>query len=133
MVLEGGQIVPKTFNDYSPGFYLFSEASWPRQPGDKARLASGFISGLSAGDTSCRLRFYFHMFGSDIGSLNVYTRPCNGCVETLVFSRSGNVGNYWDRAEAVLKSTVPFQVRKTSTLLTDLNRRRGVKILVFCG
>ena len=92
------------------GYYLYSEASWPRQKGDKARLASGFLRSLPQGDTTCRLRFYFHMFGPDIGSLNVYTRPCNGCAETLVYSRSGNVGNFWDRAEVILRSTVPFQV-----------------------
>lgn len=89
---------------------MYSEASWPRKKGDKARLASGFISAMPPGDTSCKLRFYFHMFGSDIGSLNVYTRPCNGCAETLVYTRTGNVGNFWDRAEVALPSTVPFQV-----------------------
>ena len=98
---------------------MYSEASWPRQKGDKARLASGFLSSLPQGDTSCRLRFYFHMFGPDIGSLNVYTRPCNGCAETLVYSRSGNVGNFWDRAEVILKSTVPFQVRTRFVLIIN--------------
>ena len=95
----------------SSGYYLFSEASWPRKKGDKARLASGFISGTQ-GRNDCKLRFYYHMFGSDIGSLNVYTRPCNGCAETLVYSRSGDVGNFWDRAEVTLRSAVPFQVFK---------------------
>ena len=102
---------------YCSGSYLFSEASWPRKKGDKARLASGFIDGLSQGRSSCRLRFYFHMFGDHIGSLNVYTRPCNGCVETNVYSRSGNVGNFWDRAEVILQSTVPFQVWRLSIIV----------------
>ena len=96
------------------GYYMYSEASWPRKKGDKARLASGFISAMAPGDTACKLRFYYHMFGADIGSLNVYTRPCNGCAETLVYTRSGNIGNFWDRAEMVLLSTVPFQVRMLS-------------------
>ena len=90
---------------------MYAEASYPRKKGDKARLASGFFAPIPLGDNSCQLRLYFHMFGTDIGSLNVYTRPCNGCAETLVFSRSGNVGNFWDRAEVTLKSKVPFQVR----------------------
>ena len=105
------QTLPNRCALFIAGYYLYSEASWPRKKGDKARLASGFISAMAPGDTSCKLRFYFHMFGPDIGSLNVYTRPCNGCAETLVYTRSGNVGNFWDRAEVALPSTVPFQVR----------------------
>ena len=95
------------------GFYIYAEASWPRKKGDKARIASGFIRPTHQGDTSCRLRFYYHVLGSDIGKINVYTRPCNGCAEALVFTKAGSVGNYYVRTEVILQRDKPFQVMIT--------------------
>ena len=75
------------------------ETSFPRQPGDKALLS---FSG-SAG--SC-LRFWYHMWGADIGELNVYyktvkTEP-DANVTYLVWDLAGEQGNQWKFAQ------VPF-------------------------
>ncbi|EDO47788.1 predicted protein [Nematostella vectensis] len=103
---------PMTDHTYGTalGYYLYAESSWPRKQGDKAHLVSRYIAPLAVGDSSCKLRLYYHMLGSDIGSLNVYTRPCNGCVMTQVFSKSGEVGNFWERTEVTLTATTPFQI-----------------------
>lgn len=92
------------------GYYLYAEASWPRKKGDKAWLLSGFLASTPKGSTACKLRLYYHMLGKTIGSLNVYTRPCNGCALNNVFTKKGQVGNYWQRAEITLQSDYPFQV-----------------------
>ena len=53
------------------GHYMYVETSWPRKAGDRARLITPVIKSESKG---CRLRFYYHMRGDDIGSLLVYVR-----------------------------------------------------------
>ena len=50
---------------------MYTETSWPRKQGDRARLNTPVIKSESKG---CRLRFYYHMKGDDIGSLIVYVR-----------------------------------------------------------
>ena len=87
------------------------ETSWPRKPGDKARLATHYnFAGLRAGDSTCRMRFYYHMWGEHIGNLSVKVRDTIGGPETTLWIRDGQVGNYWARAEVVLQSTNDFQV-----------------------
>jgi len=49
------------------GYYLYIETSHPQTPGQKARLISPKYSRSS----SVCLRFYYHMFGQSIGTLNV--------------------------------------------------------------
>lgn len=50
---------------------MYTETSWPRKQGDRARLVTPVIKSESK---NCRLRFYYHMKGSNIGSLIVYIR-----------------------------------------------------------
>lgn len=89
------------------GRYLFIEASAPRKAGDKARL--GYVLN-SATAAQCSLRFWYHMFGSHIGSLNVYSRTAvNGQMKTLL-TLSGSQGDAWRRAEIPLSSSTPIQI-----------------------
>lgn len=50
---------------------MYTETSWPRKQGDRARLVTPVIKSESKG---CRLRFYYHMKGANIGYLAVYVR-----------------------------------------------------------
>ena len=50
---------------------MYTETSWPRKQGDRARLNTPVLKSESKG---CRLRFYYHMKGDDIGSLLIYVR-----------------------------------------------------------
>lgn len=53
------------------GYYMFIETSSPHLPGDTAVL----LTPMFAGTTQPRcLTFWYHMLGSDIGSLNVKVR-----------------------------------------------------------
>lgn len=72
--------------------------------------------------------FYYHMFGEDVGELNVYVRfYSNGplqklygisgnlimfckVIDSIIFIRLGHRGNLWIRHELKLDYTTPFQV-----------------------
>lgn len=56
------------FHFYFKGHYLYTETSYPRKPGDNARLNSPIIKRSSSG---CSLRFFYHMKGTHIGNLVV--------------------------------------------------------------
>lgn len=52
---------------------MFIEASSPRVPGDSAQLVSESFD-RTTGTGRC-LRFWYHMFGTQMGTLNVYLEP----------------------------------------------------------
>jgi len=66
---------------------MYIETSYYRQ-GDNAKLNS---PKLQFGGSMC-LTFYYHMYGSTIGTLNVIINGNN------VFTASGDKGNNWLRA-----------------------------------
>ena len=88
---------------YFAGSYIFIEAS-PRSPGDKARLISDEIE---PNEVVC-LQFWYHMHGSDIGSLGIYLKTNQS--ETLVWRLSGDQGNRWRFGQTVLNSTSLYKV-----------------------
>ena len=71
---------------------MYIETSSPRRQGDNAKLQ---VSVSGNGAAAC-LVFYYHMYGGTIGTLNVYSG------NELVFSVSGNQGNYWIRARETI-------------------------------
>jgi len=96
------------------GKYIFMEASSPRKANDTARLASPTIQGSgtrtrrAVGD--CKIRFFYHMYGSAVGQLNIYIATSYGQPGSKVWSMSGNKGDVWLRGEATLSSAANFQV-----------------------
>lgn len=98
-------------NDHTTGYgygkYMFIEASAPRQAGDKARLMSErFVPTTLRG--YC-IRFWYHMYGASIGTLNVLVKNRAGnssLSETLEWSLSGNQGNQWRQGQAPVRSTL---------------------------
>ena len=84
------------------GQYVYIETSDPRKPGDKAYLVSPQVSG-----TQC-LKFFYHMKGSHIGSLDVYQKMGNRMVE--LFKKSGSQGNSWNKAEVQISSGNRYSV-----------------------
>ena len=53
---------------------------------------------------------YYEMFGRSIGSLNVYVRQNIGGSLRKIWSRSGNVGDFYERADIPVSNAKPFQV-----------------------
>ena len=70
------------------GTYLFIESSSPRAPGHKARLVSEQFNSIA--QTPRCLTFWYHMYGADIGKLNViYKLPSGANTETLLWNLTG--------------------------------------------
>ena len=71
---------------------------------------------------ACWMRFYYHMFGEDMGSLNVTTetyrtssKPPSVSVKQI-FYIEGNHGDHWIRQSVPLESEEPFRVAFIATV-----------------
>ena len=87
--------------NYLTGYYMYIETSSPRQLGDNAKLNS---LKLQFSGNMC-LKFYYHMYGTNIGTLNVMI---NG---NKVFTASGNKGNMWLKAAVDVNLSGMYAVR----------------------
>ncbi|CAF3608819.1 unnamed protein product, partial [Rotaria sp. Silwood2] len=90
------------------GPFLFLDTSAPRKPNDTARVVSPVFAPTTSGE--CQFRFWYHMYGYDVASLNIYTRTLVGGPLTLVWSQSHSRGDEWLRGTTILKVQQPFQV-----------------------
>ncbi|UJR31098.1 hypothetical protein I4U23_018606, partial [Adineta vaga] len=89
------------------GHFIFLEASYPANEGERARVASPVINSTGF---SCEFRFYWHMYGEHIGALNVYTRSTYGGEMSKIWSKKGEVGDYWTRTDLPVILGKPFQI-----------------------
>ena len=87
------------------GTYLYLESSYPLRNGDKVSLISEFISVPK----TC-LRFYYHMFGDRLGTLNVKLKLRNGKLETL-WTKTKNQLDYWRMGHTSIDQDMGYQVR----------------------
>ena len=86
---------------------MYIESSAPRRPGQKAWLVSKQI-GFS--NPMC-LNFYYHMYGTQIRSLNVYVKTGVALPSTPVWTKSQNQGQMWNLAQATIQATTqPYRV-----------------------
>jgi hypothetical protein len=84
---------------------MYMETSSPRSKGHKTWLVSKQFQKTSG---KC-LQFYFHMYGTSIGKLNILLLQ-NNSRSAPVWSMGSNLGNRWRVAQVTLKSFVPFSV-----------------------
>ncbi|XP_023933562.1 MAM and LDL-receptor class A domain-containing protein 1 [Lingula anatina] len=75
------------------GYYVYTEASGSSN-NDKAELTSPNLAVLSS-IGGCMV-FYYHMYGSAMGSLRVHT---TSDLTNALWSKDGDQGNFWHRAE----------------------------------
>ena len=80
---------------------MYIETSSPRQQGDSAKLNS---PELQFSGNMC-LKFYYHMYGTDTGTLNVNISG------NSVFSASGEKGDEWLIATIDVKLSGKYAVR----------------------
>ena len=76
----------------------------------KARLFSAYVKKEDNSQTSCSLRLYYHMYGQNIGALNIYSKSAVNGREDLLFKNTIEVGDYWERLEVSLNDTQPFRI-----------------------
>jgi subtilisin family serine protease len=80
--------------DHSGTYYMYIEASYPRVPGEAARLKSVPID-MSA-LTNPALTFWYHMYGATIGTLNIIIEaPFGSGNYTTIWTLSGDQGEVW--------------------------------------
>uniref|UniRef100_A0A4W3HYC3 Metalloendopeptidase n=1 Tax=Callorhinchus milii TaxID=7868 RepID=A0A4W3HYC3_CALMI len=87
------------------GRYLYIEASYPQQSGDRAALISPVIRGPAC------LLFWYNMYGKHMGSLNVYSKYESAADWFRLWSTTGNQGRKWHRAQIdIRENQETFQV-----------------------
>lgn len=89
-------------------YYIYQESSPPKKTGDRAQL----ISPIGQPDDGRCLEFWYHMYGTDIGSLNVYLlmNLTNGPSQNMIWSRGSNFGDMWRKAQISTDYIRPFQI-----------------------
>ena len=85
---------------------MYTEASSPRVRGDKARLMSPSNAATSG---SC-LEFWYHMYGVDIGTLNIFVKTGSTLPSRPIWAENGNQGNVWKIARKTITATRAYQV-----------------------
>ncbi|RDD37230.1 MAM and LDL-receptor class A domain-containing protein 2 [Trichoplax sp. H2] len=55
----------------SLGYYLYTESSWPRKPGEYADLMSPPLA-TASNSSVVEIKFYYHAYGSSLGKLQIY-------------------------------------------------------------
>ena len=100
------------------GRYMYIEASYPRRPGQAARLFSPLVT-VSGSSTKC-LEFWYHMYGPHVGSLSVYTNTTTGILSTAIWSKNATQGNLWKSAVVEVQMNQSYMVRFEIALCTAI-------------
>ena len=92
---------------------MYTEASGPRKQGDAARLVSPLYLLQGINDRqSCILEFWYHMYGEDNATLNVYSRSAGvDNTSKLLWSLSGNQLDKWRQASISFVWSQPFSFK----------------------
>lgn len=85
--------------------YIYIETSAPRRLNDKAKLFSANIVTTS---TKC-LRFWYHMYGSQINTLNVYLYNST-TLGIPIWSHFGDQGNKWYQTQIDIQGYSTYQI-----------------------
>lgn len=87
---------------------MYVETSSPQQPGDVARLISPKYP--ASNEYNC-LQFYYHQYGADVDTLNVYKRDVGGSLNPLkIFTTRGQRFDEWHVMEINIVPTKPYQI-----------------------
>ncbi|KAH3887707.1 hypothetical protein DPMN_011726 [Dreissena polymorpha] len=105
---NSGPTADHTFST-ATGHYMYIETSAPRRQGDKARLISKTYPPIN---NRC-LTFWYHMYGLNIGQLNVYAGTPTS-LGTAIWNLYGNQGNRWLKAQVTVQTSTAFQVQSAT-------------------
>ena len=117
----------------SLGYYTYFEAgdwnAWRnRQEGQKAILESPNIKPQLG---PCNLELYYHMWGSDMGKLQVYQKNSEGF--RLLKEVSGDQGNQWNKMAFSLSSYSDYRIHIIALQGTGEKGDIGLDDLKFTG
>ena len=123
------KIILHIYSTLVPGYYTYLEVSRART-GDFGRILSPTIPGTA--DQCSTVTFYYHMFGEDIGSLNLYlvhnSPPYQ--FDNPVYNVVGNQGNKWLKGEVNITFPTDFQVIFYQLLI--LLHVKNFKVAFYC-
>ena len=68
------------------GHFLYLESSYPSKRGQTAKLLSPVIGAVDQSKL-CHLSFFYHMYGADMGTMNIYMANEEGGYPTLLWTR----------------------------------------------
>ena len=94
---------------YIIGKYVFIESSAPRSLFDSAWIQSPIIE--ATGHLVHCFRFWYHMYGTSTGRLDVYQASGPFVPGHLMWSLKGDQGNSWFQAQIALESVQIYSVR----------------------
>ena len=110
---------------FLPGKYLYIEASSPRKAKDIARISKHY-TGMATGG-SC-LSFWYHMYGRNIGTLNVYSKAT--VLHSLGIARwtmVGAQGDQWRKGEFTVLGSSSMVSITESMIIQDKDRQQIFK------
>ncbi|CAG2186533.1 unnamed protein product [Mytilus edulis] len=90
--------------------FMFIESSSPRQDNDKAIM----VTNMSLPKVDRCLRFWYHMYGSTMGTLNVYTENAQE-TRVQIFTMSGDQGNQWNESAIFIPAMDDLKVATPSS------------------
>ncbi|RDD40325.1 MAM and LDL-receptor class A domain-containing protein 2 [Trichoplax sp. H2] len=118
-----------TTQSTSTGYFVFTEASFPRNDYDTAFLAGPT---LPASQGVCWIKFWYNMYGASMGTLKVVIMDVTlNRTLSVVWQKSGNQGQSWYRGNAMLNSAQPFRVVFQGVLGTSFTSDMAVDDVVF--
>lgn len=122
------------------GFYLYTEASTSGLGSNATVILTSPCYDLTSAN-NLNLSFYYHMYGANVGSLNLEVTIDNGDNWINIFTESGNIGDVWNLQNLDLSSYYGEVVKFRFTGMTgngwssDIavdHLRIGEPILIYC-
>ncbi|RDD40324.1 MAM and LDL-receptor class A domain-containing protein 2 [Trichoplax sp. H2] len=89
------------------GYYMFFSA---RSNSANKTAQMTLTQTFGTPSATCQMRFWYHLYGPDIGALNVYAQTAFQGPLIKQFSVVGNQGDQWKKASITFNVNKPFQV-----------------------
>jgi hypothetical protein len=90
---SSGSTGPSGDHTSGSGYYMYTEASSPNYPN-----VGPFVLESAVGAGAGYAEFWYHMYGSTMGTLNFDASSDDGTTWTTLWTLSGNQGNVWRQA-----------------------------------
>ncbi|KAF2344949.1 MAM domain, partial [Trinorchestia longiramus] len=91
------------------GGFAVIDSSYPRRPGDRARLMTEEFQATDPDSPLC-MRFWTHMHGVGIGTLRVLIINTQDRKPQTIWEISGEAGKIWYQGQVPISSSTPFKI-----------------------
>jgi hypothetical protein len=118
-----GPVTDHTFRRLNSGSFLAVRGN-AATFGKTMRVLTHMVTTVSG--KTCALRFFYYMYGNSMGTLSAYARYANRNTSSVLFTKSGNFGQLWNRAIVVINDSVKrsfqfvIEAQMTNSSLADI-------------